>query len=1220
MFILRFNKILVSLLLGIIFGIISYVIVLKNNFSTQDSVKTAQRNLNKKETIANSKLLELNAFLKTNKSNDLFTRYNKELINLYQQDKIACYVFKKDSLCYWTDNQPAGELENYQWGAKVQLIKLKNGWYEYIRLKDNVSAEYTIIALILIKSEYEFENKYLTNEFSDWLKLPPNTKLITPAVLKNQSVKSKFGTLLFEIKRSEDFYINKTMNTFTSIFECLALVFFSISFYYFLLAKIKNNLIRFAILTLSSFVVRTLMIFYEFPNSFYLEKLYDANLFANASSFYFGFLGDIIINSVLIFILSVHVYKQKIELKNTSLIFKLFFGVFSFLFLEYFAYNIPSLIYSLIYNSTLSFNITQLFDFSVYTFLGLASVGLMFYAFYLLLEKTISILIDNSEKQYRLLLFGLLIISLFVFFLKLNDCKLIDYLWTIPLMAVSYLFKRFKATYNFINIGLILLIATFIISYFIFNYEHANKENTYNALSFTLTDKQDVIVENEFSKINQTIKADLNIKKTLTHLPSSNKAFTQKIKEINANGYFERYDIVFSLFKNQKNILSSSDLKYLDANYFENQIKKDGLKTICDNLFFINKNNLQIRYIGKIDLTDASLNKDSIYQLYFQLDPKTTSDVGFFPDLLIDKSLQMKIDYKNISYAIYQNNKLKISHGNYQYPVINNTYQIFKNNNDVDYEHHIYQSSNNVVIITDNKTGFWQLFTLNSYLFIFFSLIVVFSVWYNTIIINKVFAFSSLNNRIQYILVSIIILSLAGVVFGTIRVVTTQFETKNKNELLSKSKSVLKELQESIGQQNELDEKYKDYTTHNLKKLSKIFGSEISLFDNKGKLFATSQPAVYSQGLISELINAEAYSDLLQNKTTNYSQKENIGKLNYLSTYISFYNTNDKLIGYLNLPYFSRQQDLEKELSVYLTTLINIYTLLFIITTIIALFISNLLTKPLRIIKQQISDTKFGSQIKTIEWNSNDEIGNLVSEYNTMLIELEKSSELLAQSERENAWREMSKQVAHEIKNPLTPMKLNIQHLQRVVKSNPENVAKKVDEVSEILIQQIDILSNIANEFSYFAKLPNTKLEKTNLAEILKNETNLFKKSSNCVIECNTPNELFSLVDKEQFARALTNLIKNAEQSIDENKTGNIKIEASKLKETIEIKISDNGSGIPHELYSKIFKPNFTTKNYGNGLGLAMVKNSVLAFNGIIYFESNVNVGTTFIIELPIYV
>jgi nitrogen fixation/metabolism regulation signal transduction histidine kinase len=234
-----------------------------------------------------------------------------------------------------------------------------------------------------------------------------------------------------------------------------------------------------------------------------------------------------------------------------------------------------------------------------------------------------------------------------------------------------------------------------------------------------------------------------------------------------------------------------------------------------------------------------------------------------------------------------------------------------------------------------------------------------------------------------------------------------------------------------------------------------------------------------------------------------------------------------------------------------------------------------------------------------------------------MIVELKKNSELLAQSEKEKAWREMSKQIAHEIKNPLTPMKLNIQHLQRVAKTNPDNVSEKVDRVANILIQQIDTLSNIANEFSNFGNFPETKLEQIELNEFLQKEIQLFKISSDCHIELDTEPNLLVVIDKEQFSRVIINLIKNAEQAIPKNRLGVIRIYAHKKAQNIEIKIEDNGIGIPKELYSNIFLPNFTTKNSGTGLGLAMAKNSIQNFNGNITFESDLEKGTVFKIILP---
>ena len=1214
MIIRKFNKIIIYFMLSMIMALVAYYISQNNNFTTQELAEIAQVQLQKKETIAYSKLLEISNLLKSIKPKQLFLKYNSFSENLYKDEGIAIYIYENDSLCFWTDNQPTVDLNAYTNESDVQLIKIRNGWFEYIKLKDSLKTRYTSIALISIKTEYDYENKYLKNEFSPWLKLPKNTKIVSPVTFIKHAVTSKFGAPLFEIQKEKGLYENMVTNIYASLFVLLACLFFGISLFQISKQFIKNKLIRSISLISLCFLIRTGMIYYKFPDFLYLNGIYNVSIFANASSFYFSLIGDVIINSFLFFFASIYIYRQNISIKKFQIIPKLLIILICLSLIEYLSINISSLIYSILNNSSIIFNVNQLFDFSVYTLIGLSSVGFMIFGTYLLLEKIVIQIIENFNSKFNHIVF--ILVSIVLLFLFKKNVLIFEYLWIVPLFLICYYLRLFKASNNFINIGLVILLITFTTSFFFYKYEQINKKITYKALSLTLTDRQDVIAENELSKITVSIQNDIKLKNLISLLPLSGAQIEQKIKQANFSGYFERYDVVLSLFKDTVPLFNLNDSKYSNIDYFENQIKKDAHQTICDNLYFINKKNNPIRYVGKIDIIDSNLSKDSTYRLYYQLDPKISIKLGIFPDLLLDKSLESKIEFKNISYAVYENNKLQISYGDFQYPLFNNSKYVFEI--DKDYNHYIYPKINNTeIIITDTKTGFWQLFTSNSYLFIFFSIIVIISVWFNSIFKKNKLVFNSLNNRIQFILVSIIIISLAGVVFGTILVVTTQSETKNKNDLLLKSKSVLNELQQSAGQQNELEQSYKEYTTFTLKKLSKLFGSDVSLFDNKGRLFATSQPAIYEQGLVSKFMDPIAYSGFMQNKTVTFSHRETIGKLNYLSTYIPFYNSKDKLLGYLNLPYFSRQKDLEKELSVYLTTLLNIYTILFVITTLVALFISNLLTKPLRIIKQQISNTKFEKNIQPIVWNSKDEIGNLVEEYNRMLLKLEKSSERLAQSEKESAWLEMSKQVAHEIKNPLTPMKLNIQHLQRVVKSNPENISEKVDKVAELLIQQIDTLSNIATEFSDFAKFPNAKIERINLVEILQNATDLFKESSTCTFESITEGSLYVLIDKEQFIRALTNLMKNAEQSIPENRIGKIIIQAKKKSNTIEIKISDNGSGIPKENYPQIFTPKFTTKNSGTGLGLAMVRNSINAFNGSIDFISELGVGTTFTIKLP---
>ena len=1179
----------------------------------------AEKRLHAKEDIAKSHLDLLSNALKDTKPSDLFVKYNGIISDLYKNEGIAVYVYSNDSLCYWSDNQPAVDLFAYTNETDLQLIKMRNGWYEYIKQETDQKLNYTLVALISIKPEYDFENRYLNNNFSKWLQLPENTKLITPINYLDHAVKSKFGPPLFEVYREDGLFKSKSSNTYACFIYIIACILFLWSLFLFLKAKIQNEILFVIAFSSACLAIRSLMIYFKIPADFYDGGLYDAKIFANASSFYFSYLGDVLINSALIFLISTLIYKipKGISIKNSFL--QLSVDVLFVFVIILSSLQIRLLIFSLVNNSTISYNINELFNFSAYSLIGILSVGFLIFAFYLCLDKFISMYIDYKNFVGILFSFSIICIATAFVLSKSNQFHVFDYLWPLLLVLISYFLRRFKATYNFINIGLILLMSTFIVSTLFSKYEQLNKKQTYEAISLGLTDRQDVIAENEFNKISSAIKSDAQLKNLLSQLQLSNEQIEQNIRQRNFSGYFERYEIVMSLFKNDCTpIFIHLNAMYLNEDYFKDQIEKGGSQTICDDLYFIDKDKKSIRYIAKIDIEDVNKNPDKTFRLFIQLEPKLAVNLGAFPDLLLDKSLENKLESKQISYAVYESNKLLNTFGEYQYPLFvkNNMFNPASSDS---YEHFIYRIKNNVsIVITDKAFGAWGRFTSNSYLFIFFALLVLLVVWFNSIVIKRSERFSSLNNRIQFILVSIVVLSLAAVVIGTVWVVTSQFELKNEKDLVLKSQSVLKELQQTVGQQNALEPNYRDNTTFRLKRLAQLFGSDISLFSKKGMLYATSQPAIYEQGLVSKFMNPSAYMNLTRGILANYTQKENIGSLNYLSAYIPFYSKNDKLLGYINLPYFARQKDLEKELTAYLTTLINIYTILFAITTLIALLVSNLLTKPLRIIKQQISNIQFGKFNEALQWQSKDEIGNLVVEYNNMLIKLEKSSELLAQSERESAWREMAKQVAHEIKNPLTPMKLNIQHLQRVVETNPDDITDRVNKVSKMLIEQIDTLSHIATEFSNFAKLPTTNLEVVNICDVLQSVTNLFQQNTECEISLNAPDALLIMADKEQCLRIFTNLLKNAEQSIPENRKGKIEVTAFTDKNYVTIKVKDNGCGIAEELTHRLFIPNFTTKTTGTGLGLAMVKNSVVSFNGTISFETDINLGTTFILVFPV--
>jgi nitrogen fixation/metabolism regulation signal transduction histidine kinase len=353
---------------------------------------------------------------------------------------------------------------------------------------------------------------------------------------------------------------------------------------------------------------------------------------------------------------------------------------------------------------------------------------------------------------------------------------------------------------------------------------------------------------------------------------------------------------------------------------------------------------------------------------------------------------------------------------------------------------------------------------------------------------------------------------------------------------------------------------------------------------------------------------------------SEFTTTEKIGTLGYLSSYAPVRNSNNKTIAYLNLPYFANKIEYEERVSQFLTAFINVYVFIFVAIGFIAFFLANSITLPLTLIEEQLRETKLGKKMDPISWKRRDEIGTLINEYNRMIRELEESTEKLAKSEREHAWREMAKQVAHEIKNPLTPMKLGVQQMNRLWKEGDPDFNEKFEKFSRTIIQQIESLSLIASEFSNFAQMPLAKNEYVDIKEILKDVINLYKNSTDVTINFRLSPFVRSVVfaDKDQMIRTFNNLIKNSIQAITPERKGVIDIEMLNEKRSLLIIIRDNGTGISEEIKDKIFEPNFTTKNSGMGMGLSIIKNIIISTGGKIWLDTQMNKGTTFFVSLPL--
>ena len=633
--------------------------------------------------------------------------------------------------------------------------------------------------------------------------------------------------------------------------------------------------------------------------------------------------------------------------------------------------------------------------------------------------------------------------------------------------------------------------------------------------------------------------------------------------------------------------------------------------------------NGRISYTGRFDYPLAD-NGDGV-TIYIDLDSDLLFEGIGFPELLIDNSMARSEIYRKFNYAKYYAGELKDKYGEYSYNYNGHVYlksdEEFAYLSQDKYEHLVYHTSedNYVVVSRELLTAIDYLISF-PYLFVFYFLNLIILLVISNQALRERKVFFDLKFKIQAAIISIVFISLLVVALATLSYNLKEYRAKHKNDLNEKMKSIAEEIDHRLEDKKVINDSTQIWLHRELTKLSNIFRTDINIYGTDGELIASSRSEIFERGLVSTKINALANYEVYSNFQISYFQPENIGRLSYLSAYRPIINNYGNYLGVINLPYFIRQDNYSQEISTFIVAFINLYVLLFLASIIAAVFIANQITRPLVAIQQNLQKMQLGKRNEPIHYKRKDEIGSLVKEYNKKVEELAVSADLLARSERESAWREMAKQIAHEIKNPLTPMKLNIQYLQRK-KGKDEEYNKYLDRVTGTLIEQIDNLSNIATEFSNFAKIPTARNQVFCLAEQLQKIIDLYETHNRAQIvfdsngfECIEVN-----ADREQLSRAIINLIRNGIQAVPNEKIGNVELKLDRREHMAVISVKDDGSGIPVDLRDKLFSPSFTTKTSGMGLGLAIVKNIVENFSGRIWFETELGVGTTFFLEIPVY-
>lgn len=1205
---------------------------LHHPFSDGESpaVKDFEAVLHAKEKRLNAEMLALAARAETTDYRQLFVQKPAYYNNLMQHEGIALLIYENDTLKFWSDNSIAVE----NWVKEVcldsRMAKLRNGWFEVLHPHTNSTTTKTVVGLVLIKNEYPYQNKYLVNEFQKDFSVPAETRLITNNPGASNGIRNINNEYLFSLEfnsanNSVSFwsYIAAVLN----ILGFVLLVLFLKDRFGALQSRTgKNSAVLLFVLSLV--LLRYICIRLSFPESFYSFDLFSPKIYADAGSVWLSSLGDLLINMVLLFYISYVLFTKPDAGVLLSHIRGRYKTLVTFLvFLGYFCFSwlITKLFSGVILNSNIPFGINNIFSLNQYSYLGIIVFGLLLFVYFLFADKMVNVLRQLGLSSGRYTLIFLLASAIHITISQLlGTLDLVIILWPLILVPAIALIRKNQASYPFSGIVFLVFLFSLYAVHVLVKQTGIKERESRKIYAEKLAAEQDPVAELLFQDVEKKLAADSVLVSYVNGQTKQPAEFEKRIKQQYFSGFWEKYDVRVALFDSMcVPAVRSQNVASDNISFFDDLIAKNARQTNCEQFYFLSNTSGKISYLAKLPFYRDVNTHIRFGTLYIELDAKFISDEIGFPELLLDRSIGLSQELTNYSYAKYKYGQLISQYGKFPYSL--NAASFARSGaeftfNDADgFDHLLYRpDSQTLVVLSKRNEGLIGQVTTFSYLFSFFSLLLLSILFFRQISLGRLLENFSFKYRIQVLLVFIVLASLALFGGGTIYYIKQQFETKNKENISEKIHSVLIDIEDKLLTENKLTANLSEYISFILKKSSSVFFTDINFYDTHGNLYSSSSSKVFDEGLTSKKMNPEAFLQMAVLGKTEYVHDERIGKLEYLSAYIPFKNKDGKLLAYLNLPYFAKQSELEKEISGFLVALINIYVLLFALSIITAIFISNYVTKPLKLIQDKLSNIRLGKTNEPIEWKENDEIGSLVSEYNRMIAELSKSAELLAKSERESAWREMAKQVAHEIKNPLTPMKLSVQHLQRTYKDGAPDMDEKMERLTKTIIEQIDTLSSIATEFSNFAKMPKANVGPVNLCQTIKNAVDLYANTTEAeiVFENLTPQEPHVLADREQLIRVFNNLIKNATQAIPEGRKGLIKIVLTKESGQYLVSITDNGTGISEDVLDKIFMPNFTTKTGGMGLGLAMVKNIVETIRGRIWFETKTNKGTTFYVSL----
>lgn len=1144
------------------------------------------------------------------------------------EENFAYFIYEDGDLMFWSDSRFVPEYSLISGDYSLRYIEtlrhdlLVKKWIDPTGNRE-------LVGVIILYSRYKIDNNYIHTGWNDQLF---RADLLQPAVIEDNAIPiCLFGDCLFYVSLAErDEYI-------LPVYSSVAVVFLSISILLTVIvlmlhAQQLSSSKGLWLLVVGLVIIRAVMLWAGYPLEVSNLDIFDPKYFA--SSVINPSLGDLFLNLLAVMFIASYIFRNyrslgwvtwAINLHSPRL--KWIAGILisgGMAMTVHFQYLFLQTIYN---NSQISYDINHSLQFDVLRLTGIAIFLVNVVTFFLLFHVLYSLLrvLFDDRRIYVVFFIAMIIFSLVNLIIGQRFLLVLGVAsgYFIFIYLTGFVTTVSRITYGTFMYVFTALFATSVLGALSTHYfEH--KEESAKKVKFAsqFLIENDLLAEYLLSEARENIREDIFIQSRMASPFMPKEIIKSKIRQVYLSNYFDKYDVRINLY-NANGLPYNSEVPLIDPNIIKEWDDSE-FATSYEDIYFINRleGDVSKRY-----LTMLEIRKRNILTGYIVIDLQLKRIIpdNVYPELLVDNRFLTPYEHTEYSYAVLDKNRITYSSGEFNYftdfsPSLLKYEALYKSGLTYSQYDHLALNdrSGRTIIISSREHPTIHQVSNFSFLFLVQVMVVLILVAMYAIFILTRKIELNYSARIQLYLNGAFFLPLFAVSITTLSVINSSFKKELNTEYYKKAENISENLSDDLNDYVRNPTIDQEELPNRLSEVAKYAGVDVNLFSTRGRLLASTQPLIYENGLLSSYINPEAFAQITENNENFYVTQESVGELVFNTTFfgIKSFDTGN-LIGIISIPFFQSAYELEQNQIDVLTNVINIFTVIFIVFLLISSVVSQWLTFPLKFITQKLKKTTLTGFNEPLAWNSDDEIGLMVREYNRMLVNLEESKKALARNQKESAWREIAQQVAHEIKNPLTPMKLTLQHLSRRITATGGE-SDEYQKPIHSLLNQVEILNDIASSFSSFAKLPIPEHERYELTHVVRETVTLFRADQRANIELSLPEkELYTMGDEQLMGRILSNIMLNAIQS---RETGDVTVNITLLEvgETrLVLEIRDNGSGIEESIFGKVFMPNFTTKETGSGIGLAVAKHGIEHAGGKIWFETVVGEGTSFFVELP---